>query len=121
MKLRLFDYIVLLLALGAIAAVSLYAYSGSSQPESVRIQGGEGEWIYPLDQDTRVLVRGPLGVTEVVIAGGAVRVIDSPCAEKICIITGAVSRPGAWIACLPNQVFVRVTGKDEQGVDATAF
>ncbi len=120
-RLRLFDYLTFLLSAAVIAGVSVYAYSGQSLPGAVRIDSPKGEWIYPLDRAARVDVPGPLGITEVVIEGGTVRVVDSPCTEKICIKTGPVSATGAWIACLPNRVFVRVEGRSGQDIDATAF
>lgn len=78
----------------------------------------QGKRVYelPLNKDTEVDVQGPLGSTHVIIKGGRVRVLDSPCPEKICVKEGWKDR-GA-IVCLPNRVVVRVTGKEEHGVDA---
>ncbi len=121
MKLRPFDYLAVLLSLGVIAGVAVFVYSGSTQPGSVRIESPEGRWIYPLDRDTPIPVPGPIGTTEVIIENRLVRVVDSPCPEKLCIRMGAISTPGAWIACLPNRVFVHIVGRDERGIDATAF
>jgi len=59
---------------------------------------------------------------QVVIENGSVRVISSPCPEKICILTGAISRPGNWIACLPSGIFLRIEGKSRGGEpDAVTF
>ena len=118
---RLFDWLALALSLLVIGGVALRAYSAPSQAGAVRIESPQGEWIYPLDRPAQAGVPGPLGITRVVIEGGTARVVDSPCTEKICIRTGPVSAAGAWIACLPNRVFVRVVGKDDRGIDATAF
>ena len=118
---RLFDWLAVALSLAVIAGVACYAYSNPGQAGAVRIESPQGQWIYPLDRPEQVAVPGPLGITRVVIEGGQVRVVDSPCTEKICVRTGAVSAAGAWIACLPNRVFVRVVGKDDRGIDATAF
>lgn len=78
----------------------------------------QGKRVYelPLNKDTEVDVPGPLGSTHVVIKDGRVRVQDSPCPDKICVREGWKDR-GA-IVCLPNRVVVRVTGKEEQGIDA---
>ncbi len=121
MRLRFFDYLALLIALSAVAVSSLYAYSGSQKAEAVTIESVEGEAIYPLNQDRHVPVKGPLGVTEVVIESGTARVVDSPCPGKTCIAEGRISRPGAWIACLPNRVSVRISGASDKGIDATVF
>jgi hypothetical protein len=54
----------------------------------------------------------------VAIRDGAVEVLSSPCREKICVKTGKVSKPGQWIACLPNKVFVAVRGRRNEQPDA---
>jgi hypothetical protein len=63
-------------------------------------------------------VPGPLGDTVVVIENGSVRVVSSPCPEKICIKTGRISKPGQWIACLPNKVFISIRGRRSEQPDA---
>ena len=80
--------------------------------------GAEQQWIYPLDSEATVRVPGPLGDTVVVIRDGAVQVASSPCPEKICIKTGRISKPGQWIACLPNRVFISIRGRRREQPDA---
>jgi len=133
-RIRALDIAIFLFALLIIGLISLQTYArGRGTPEIVisgagqeagqgaaQGAGGEAEqqWIYPLDAETTVRVPGPLGETVVEIADGAVRVISSPCPEKICIKTGAISKPGQWIACLPNRVFISIRGKRSEQPDA---
>ncbi len=37
---------------------------------------------------------------------------DGTVAPSNRITMGAIERPGAWVACLPNRVFLRVLGTD---------
>ena len=37
--------------------------------------------------------------------------------RQVCVHMGAISKPGQWVACLPNKVFVRVRGNSGQGID----
>ena len=53
---------------------------------------------------------GPRGVTLVAIQEGRARIITSPCPEQRCIHSGAISRRGSLLVCVPNRVVVRVTG-----------
>ncbi len=119
---RLLDYVSLLIGILVVLAVSLQVYgaSGSGTPQ-VLIQGSDRTWVYPLGTDLQVHVPGPLGDTDVIIRDGRVFVSESPCTEKICIATGAISSPGSWIACLPNRVFVKVERSGENEVDAGSF
>jgi hypothetical protein len=77
--------------------------------------------VFPLDGARRVSVPGPLGDTVVEIAEGSARVLSSPCAEKTCVKSGRISRPGQWIACLPNRVFVEIRGRSREQVDAFSY
>jgi hypothetical protein len=120
-KLRLFDLIAVLFSIGIIAGTSFVAYSGEQQARKVHIQSAEGEYIYPLEEERELKIPGPLGDTAVTIHNETVRVTASPCNEKICIAMGEISKPGSWIACLPNRVFIRIGGDDEEQTDATSF
>ncbi len=87
----------------------------------VVIEASGAQWIYTLDQDRVERVRGPLGDTIVVIRDGAARVESSPCPDKLCVLAGAISRPGQWVACLPNKVMVRIGGSGAGKVDDVSF
>jgi len=121
MRFKVLDVFAVLLSLVAIGSFSLYAYGGRSTAGDVVIEASGTQWIYPLSVDRREAVSGPLGDTIVVIKGGSARVEDSPCPDKLCVHMGAVSRPGQWIACLPNRVFVRVRGSSDQSIDILSY
>jgi hypothetical protein len=78
------------------------------------------QWIYPLDAEATLRVPGPLGETVVVMGDGGVQVVSSPCPEKICVKTGKISKPGQWIACLPNRVFISIRGRRSEQPDAVS-
>lgn len=118
------DYLIILAAAAAIAAFGLFAYAGSGRDPRAVIESEQGRWLYGLDAEQELVLRGPVGRTTVAVRGGAVRVLDSDCPDKLCINFGAARRHGDWIACLPNRVFIRVEGRAdgrETDVDATAF
>ena len=97
--------VLLLLSLGGFVLVKRVMPPG----ETVVIEvDGKGGYRLPLGEDRVVGVKGPLGITKVVIRDGRVRVEDSPCPQKICVKEGWI-RQGA-IVCLPNRVVVSVTG-----------
>ena len=137
-RIRVLDIAIFAVALLVIGLISLRTYAGGRDSPEITISGGaqgitrdtvrvggqdsaqeaEQQWIYPLDAETTVRVPGPLGETVVEIADGAVRVVSSPCPEKICIKTGRISKPGQWIACLPNRVFISIRGRSSGQPDA---
>ncbi len=120
-KIRPADILIVLVSAIIIGLFSYFAYSSSGNNIEVTVQTAEGRWIYPIEEEGTYRFQGPLGETVVAIEGGTVRVSSSPCREQICVATGKVSRPGAWIACLPNQVFIRLEGSEEEEVDAGTY
>lgn len=121
MKIRLLDVIALVLVAAAIGAISLRVYSGNRAASEVTIESEGKAWIYPLDKDRAVDVRGPLGVTRILIESGHARIADSPCPDKLCVHMGRLAGPGQWAACLPNRVFVRIGGEAAHEVDGATF
>ena len=49
----------------------------------------------------------------IICDGKSVYFDSSDCPDKVCVNTGALSKDGEWAACLPNRVFLKVTGGDE--------
>ena len=80
---------------------------------------GRVKFVAPLNQEREVSLSGPLGETRLRIADGGIRVISSPCPKKICLGMGPARRSGDLLACIPNQVVVRIqgTGRQEAGYD----
>ena len=118
------DFAAIALSLIVVAFLSLRVYAAPlPQERSVLIQSPAGKWIFPLSTDSVFSDAGPAGTCVISIRSGTVRVLSSDCPRMVCIQTGAVSRPGAWIACLPHQVFIRVTGgqAEPDREDAVAF
>ncbi|MBM4763035.1 NusG domain II-containing protein [Bacillus sp. B15-48] len=42
---------------------------------------------------------------------------ESTCPDKICVITGKISKPGQSIVCLPTKTIIYIDGKEEMEVD----
>jgi hypothetical protein len=117
-KIRAADLLILLLALLVIGGISLRIYAGGGSDPQILVSSSDEKYLYPLEAEARLEVPGPLGDTVVHIHDGGVEVLSSPCPEKICIKTGRISRPGQWIACLPNRVFISIRGGEKEQPDA---
>ncbi|MBQ3686478.1 MAG: NusG domain II-containing protein [Treponema sp.] len=105
---KLLDLPLFLLSLAALLTSVLLLRRGGRDERHVIIRTEEAEYVYPLSKDAVYRIEGSLGTSEIEIAGGTVRFLDSPCPGKTCVMTGALSEPGQWAACLPNKVFVRI-------------
>jgi hypothetical protein len=122
MKIHAADIIIIALSLAAVGASIFFAASGSAGTPRLLVRTDAGEFVYPLDKDARIEAKGPLGSTLIVIEGGKARIADSPCDNKLCIGMGAVEKKGQWASCLPNHVFLNVSGgAGKEEVDAGAY
>lgn len=112
-----FDIIIAVL-FAAVLAFSIWKMMGlrskNSGKSMVIIEAPGEKYIYPLDKNREIRIPGVLGNTVVKIEDGRAWVIDSPCANKICVQAGKLSRGGQWASCLPNAVFVKIQAQSEE-------
>lgn len=112
------DVLIVAISVAALIRLSVLVYGGAAS-ETLVVTADSGEWVYPLSVSRTVEVPGNLGVTVVTIDQGRARIIDSPCANKLCVASPPVGKTGEWSACLPNGVFIRIEGaKKTDEIDA---
>lgn len=104
------DRIVLYVLVG-LGLVLLLAPHRDTRFRRVFVEGPGGQReIVGLNEERTLDVDGPLGTTRVVVSGGAVRIVSSPCPRGICVAIGPIDSPGESAVCVPNRVVVRVVG-----------
>ncbi len=111
-KLTLIDIIIFLFFL-TISALSFTLYTNVSGKPEVHVTSGDKEWVYDLSVDTMATFEGPIGKTTVEILNNKVHIHSSDCKNQICVLSGWIEKPGQWLSCLPNEVFVLIKGKQE--------
>ena len=106
-----------LLLLSSLSFLALVAFRGAGRTVVVE-QDGEVLARCSIAVVDTLRIAGPLGVTTIQIAEGRARVLDAPCPHQLCVKTGAISKAGAMVVCVPNRVVVRIEGHSKDGVDA---
>ncbi len=87
----------------------------------VEIRSQEGlVAVLPLDRDVTVRLEGPLGESVVVIEGGEVSMLSSPCPHQLCLRRGRIHKAGSSIVCIPNRVYVLIRG-ETASVDGVSY
>ena len=122
-KIKMGDIIIFILSLVLIAASFQPSRNLSGEPE-LHVRANNREYVYDLSVDTQAVFTGPIGETAIEIVDGRVHVPHSDCRNKICVSAGWISKPGEWIICLPNDVFISIEGKVDYAnneVDDLAF
>jgi len=120
-RLQVLDYLVIAFALGVFIFTLLLALRMSTDASEVSIKAGDQVYVYRLDKNIEFEVQGPLGATKIEIKDKAVRIVDSPCRDKICVHSGWLRNGGQWAACLPNKVFVSINAGKADVLDAATY
>ena len=113
LKWNRFDALVALavVLLAVVSALCFYLPKNQSGALTVVIDiSGQEVRRVPLSDFTEATVTSRGYTLHIAAEGGAVSVTDSDCPTQDCVHTGAISRAGQSIVCLPAQVVVHLEG-----------
>jgi hypothetical protein len=118
-SLKPLDVVILLAAATLTGLCAFKVYAQGDAAAQVLIQCNGKKWIYPLNAEETVSVKGPLGSTVIRIHNKAAWIQSSPCPNQLCVQAGRIKKSGDWVACLPNKVFMVIEGteNEQDGVD----
>ncbi len=108
--------IAIFLLAGFLSLVVLHQLRQQGNCFSVSMVGSK-EQFYSLDKNQQLAFAGALGTTIVQVKNKQVRVLASPCPEKICIKSGWIQRTGDILVCVPNKIVIRINGKQNGQFD----
>jgi hypothetical protein len=107
--------IAIIISIG-IASARLIA---DAQPDTVRIYRDNALAAeYPLEEDRVVTVAGEIGPMRIHIHDARVRIQTSRCPRQICVLSGAITKPGQQLICAPNHVLIMINAAEEESLDA---
>jgi hypothetical protein len=118
--LKVLDIPVIALAAALTLLIGATAYDQEAASSRVIVRGAGKTWIFPLEAEELVSVTGSIGETIVKISEGRAAIVSSPCSGQTCVAAGTLAKNGQWAACLPNKVFLRIEG-GEDNIDAAAW
>ena len=106
------DVGVVVLALTVCVASVLLLWRGGA-PDTVIVRAG-GQIVAEagMSRAQVIEVAGPLGMTQIEIEPGRVRVAADPGPRQYCVRQGWLTRSGASAICAPNEVSVTLAGGD---------
>lgn len=115
-KITLIDFIIFLLFI-TISVLSFTLYNTVSGKPEVHVTSDDKEWVYDLSVDTIATFEGPVGETTIEISNNRVHVHSSDCKNQVCVLSGWIDKPGEWLACLPNNVFIVIEGQKDTNLE----
>lgn len=126
LKLNLWDGLVVLAVVALAIAAALTVWSGDTNTGALTVvvsaDGQEIDRFLPEDLWHVPRTYSCSGVTLKVAAeanGNGIRVCASDCPTQDCVHTGAISKSGQSIVCLPGRIVIQLTGGtvEENAVD----
>ena len=100
------------------AVMGFLALSKSHGGTVVISVDGEELASFPLDEDTRYVIDGYHGGSNVlVIEDGSAFLESASCPDKLCVHMGKINKVGQSIICLPNKVVIEIRGKENSDYD----
>ncbi|MBD9196721.1 MAG: NusG domain II-containing protein [Clostridiales bacterium] len=123
LKPNLWDILVVLAVVALAAASALTVWPGRDSGSLTAVVTADGEELdrfAPADlaADPRTYTHNGYTLT-VTAEDGGLRVSEADCPTQDCVHTGAISRSGQSIVCLPARIIIQLTGgqADPGGVD----
>ena len=111
-KIRILDFVLIILFW--VAGIFLTAKKSFKPAKKICVKANDIDYEYSANKDGIYEVEGALGITTFEVKGGKIRILDSPCPNKICIHQGWDSP----LVCLPNNVIIFL--ESEGNTDAIA-
>ena len=103
MKIRLFPFDFILILLIIVFSFFLFKNSVRKSRGKVLVQANNQNFEFSLENEGIFNVQGKLGITVFEIENRKIRILESPCQNKICIASGWTD----FVVCLPNKVFIQ--------------
>lgn len=114
-KLKIIDYILICLCVSVAVVLVIFALKNRTGGTQLIVSSPVGEWIYNLDKDQSLEFEGAIGTAHITVKDKQAFFVKSPCDNQICILSYPVQKNNDWAACLPNQIFIRIKGDDNEG------
>ncbi|MDR1784866.1 MAG: NusG domain II-containing protein [Spirochaetaceae bacterium] len=106
------------LSLGVALLSLVYATTNRGKNPVLVVTAPSGEWRFSLGKNAREHIPGLLGDSVIEIRAGEARFAESPCRNKVCVLHAPLKAGGAWSACLPNRVMLRIESGGASEIDA---
>ena len=100
-----------------VSAILLLFLLGGSEAAEVQILSDNGTETISLDSPKRYTVSSGGCTLTIAVENRSVRVEESDCPGGDCMHTGAISRAGQSIVCMPGHVVVKIVGEETSDAD----
>ncbi len=113
-KFKIGDFILVILIIGLSIFFFLNKFSKEKKHEKkyLIIESPYEKLRYKIiPQNKKIKIKGRLGYSTILVTSNYVKMIDSPCPNKLCIKQGKIFKSGESIICVPNQIIVKIVSE----------
>ncbi len=112
---------VLLSGLIALFLVKGFHSQGQSVVAIIQVKGDIVETIdlSKVEKAKDLHIQGAQGLSIIEVENSRIRMVESPCPDRVCINRGWIERSGEAIVCVPNEIVIKIKGNDESIDDIT--
>ncbi len=110
MKWRKGDFIIIAVVVLIAVGIWLFPFGRGARATKVEIYSdGKLSYTHSMDGEFEEEVSG----CTVKLSNGEASISSATCPDKVCVHTGAISKSGEIIVCVPNRVSVKISGEEE--------
>lgn len=114
-ELKVGDWLILLSCLLLIPLTWSLTMHQPGTTTAIEITASENATaIYSIKDNHQINVTGKLGSSSIEIRDGRVRFADSPCNNKLCVLSGWHQYSGDHIICLPNEIGITLLSQNDR-------
>ena len=101
--------LILIAALIILSLIPLINFGAEKNFAVIKIDGAIVREVDLTAEETFTIEAGG-GKNILEVSGGAIRMIEADCPDKICVRRGAIKNSGEVIACVPHKLLIEIAG-----------
>lgn len=103
-SLTVFDVVLTIFFTVLSFSLGLFLFLNTSSGDLLKVTANGEEYLYQMNVDRIITVKGAIGDTVIEIKNGKYRFVDSACQNKTCVKSGWTNSTIIPVTCLPNRV-----------------
>ncbi|MGL4605153.1 MAG: NusG domain II-containing protein [Iodobacter sp.] len=115
------DYALLLFAALVVVWLAIWSWRQDGATRVRIYQAGQVFAELDLNARRTLQVGGPLGLTEVEVDAGRVRIKTDPSPRQYCVRMGWLDQAGQMAICLPNRISIELLGSRPHDYDSLSY
>lgn len=115
-RLRVFDFIIILLAVSSVFISYFAIFSLPDNSHSIEVTTNEKKEVFSLSKDRTVTLTSKGFTYTLEISGRKAMITEADCPDKVCAHSSPITEKGGAIVCVPGGLIIKTTYGDNADV-----